>query len=1492
MKNISVLFLLLLMFSILKAQNPPQSISATVTNSDVLIEWTAPIDGILSELTWSGNTNNNAIGLSNGGSFAIAARWEPSMISQYDGAQIHQVSFFPNSSNSTYTLKIWKGSNAVTLVYSQMISTFISEEWNTITLNNTVIVDGNSELWIGIEISHPENEFPAGVDEGPAIAGFGDLINLQGVWETISSYGLDQNFNLKAILVDSQGRSVSLTEETIAKHDYKNNGTLNFIETEPSSAPILNGTNEIPDAYKLFRNQQLITSTAALSYSDQGLSNGIYTYAVSAVYGENESSSIQTTAQIGTPSLSISPDPFIDTLPIDQYVYREIVLSNTGNIDLNWQVQSNSYDINVTTYQGTIAPGTTQSIEIIFNTYGFIGGTYIRNLSFTTNDINLPAFNYPLQFTIVAAPVLFLPQNTLNFGDIVAGQSVTRQFRIQNVGYGTLVINNISVDNASFTISNDLLEIAPFQYGNLMITFSPDSVQTYNGSLSFNTNAIGSSNVTIPLSGSGIVPSPLYLTADIINNKDVQLIWAPSSGNNGSWISYCTDNYNTSIGIAAAGSFTIAARWPVGSLQDYEGQSLIKAVFFPTSSTTTYILKIWQGPQASNLIHSQIIQSFQTNQWNEVEINNLIVIDPSQELWLGFEMNQPDNEFPAAVDEGPSAYGLGDMVNLGENWTPLSDFGFLNNWLIKGFVSDPQTSQTYELPVTIDLPLTNSAHHLISKTFEINNVAFNETGRSTPDFLGYNVYRNGSLLNNDLIQEINFLDEGLDFGTYEYGVTSVYDLGESIPKTDFVQFGGPVLAITPDAINDSIEAGETSFYELFFSNTGVSELNWTFVNLPYNMTASSNSGSLTSNQSAQITLNFNPQGFLFGNYNVTLLIATNNVNEPITEIPVNIVISSDLMITFNSDTLHFGMAPLGQQIIRPFKVFNNGNLPVYVFSAHSNTINFQPYVQNSELNPGDSINIIVSFQGNIVGPYDAMLSVEVYSQGFQLFEQYQIPMTAFVSLPPPSSLTASVSNDTVQLNWYPPGITPGILQYGAGESMSAIGYSAEGVLEAAARFGPAELMPFDGQVLSQVGFYTWSNLSTFKIKVYSGENAEILLLEQNVDAIAETGWNNVILNTPIPIVSNNWLWIGYEMTQSEPDFGAGIDAGPAVSNKGEMVSLNGGPWQTLSYYGLSYNWNIRGLLTDNNTNNKTLLSSGQSISRNAEPMGELVTSPIKIEHPTQKQVQTSVNGYNVYRDGLLLTSQPVQTIEFLDILTGLGSYLYEVTAVYDQGESIPASVMVDLDSTVNMPEGWEFTKTAFVHNIYIPEQAAMRSGLNMIQGDAIGVFFNYNGQQVCAGSIVYENVQMLLRAYGDNSATPEKDGFNVGDLIYWKAHLHTTNQTYNLYVSYDFSMPQADGLFQILGLSMLSSMETGIVGIDEDNEKMKVNIFPNPNSGTFTIAGLQFTDQLSIFDITGRLVDLPISLQEAKTFTLQTKGVYLIEIRRNNDVLRKKLIVR
>lgn len=68
----------------------------------------------------------------------------------------------------------------------------------------------------------------------------------------------------------------------------------------------------------------------------------------------------------------------------------------------------------------------------------------------------------------------------------------------------------------------------------------------------------------------------------------------------------------------------------------------------------------------------------------------------------------------------------------------------------------------------------------------------------------------------------------------------------------------------------------------------------------------------------------------------------------------------------------------------------------------------------------------------------------------------------------------------------------------------------------------------------------------------------------------------------------------------------------------------------------------------------------------------------------QAEKQLVLSGYNVYRDGDLLTSSPVAATQYNDATVPMGRHAYVVTAVYDEGESSPSpEAVVEVSTSVS-----------------------------------------------------------------------------------------------------------------------------------------------------------------------------------------------------------------
>ena len=182
------------------------------TQNDILLTWTAPSGGQVDEwIHWDDGINNDAIGTGAATEFDVAARWEPAMLVDYDGASVTEVAFFPNEAAATYSVRVWLGAGAANMVVDQAVAAPLIGQWNYVTLDTPVAIDISQELWVGYYVNTTTG-YPAGCDAGPAIDGYGNMMNFGG-WQTLLQINpdLDYNWNIQVHVVSLSGDALQLS---------------------------------------------------------------------------------------------------------------------------------------------------------------------------------------------------------------------------------------------------------------------------------------------------------------------------------------------------------------------------------------------------------------------------------------------------------------------------------------------------------------------------------------------------------------------------------------------------------------------------------------------------------------------------------------------------------------------------------------------------------------------------------------------------------------------------------------------------------------------------------------------------------------------------------------------------------------------------------------------------------------------------------------------------------------------------------------------------------------------------------------------------------------------------------------------------------------------------------------------------------------------------------------------------------------------------------
>jgi hypothetical protein len=288
-------------------------------------------------------------------------------------------------------------------------------------------------------------------------------------------------------------------------------------------------------------------------------------------------------------------------------------------------------------------------------------------------------------------------------------------------------------------------------------------------------------------------------------------------------------------------------------------------------------------------------------------------------------------------------------------------------------------------------------------------------------------------------------------------------------------------------------------------------------------------------------------------------------------------------------------------------------------------------------------------------------------------------------LVPPTNLTAEIiDGNDVMLTWDAPAEPGDLLFYDNGINNDGIGTGGAADFDVAIRFEPSQLAPYNGYLLTTVDFFPREASCDYSIRVWQGVNGATLLVDQPVANPAIGEWNSITLDTPVEIDASQELWFGYR-NNTQAGYPAGCDAGPAVSGFGDMIFFQGS-WASMNEaYGLNYNWNLQGhvgIPVQNVTIAKPISIGETNIHHTLSVETNFKTGNLE---NSQNSNSRDFIGYNVYRNWMLL-AENVATTEFLDENVPDGTHHYYVTAVYDEGESLPTDYVEVVIEISDSPE--------------------------------------------------------------------------------------------------------------------------------------------------------------------------------------------------------------
>jgi hypothetical protein len=213
----------------------------------------------------------------------------------------------------------------------------------------------------------------------------------------------------------------------------------------------------------------------------------------------------------------------------------------------------------------------------------------------------------------------------------------------------------------------------------------------------------------------------------------------------------------------------------------------------------------------------------------------------------------------------------------------------------------------------------------------------------------------------------------------------------------FSSTGNPAISVNPAAFSDTLLSGGTTTEILTISNSGGAPTG----DLSYNITenpavdwleVNPTSGTLTANQSEDVTLVFNAAGLAVGDYTTTLEIGSNDPVTPLLTIPVALHVFDVPVIAAAPDSVIFDTLAVNTESSQLLYIINEGNAELSVVDIISTNDKFTVDTTHFSVPVNDSVGITVTFAPVLVGLHTGWLKIasndpntdtlHIYMEGF------------------------------------------------------------------------------------------------------------------------------------------------------------------------------------------------------------------------------------------------------------------------------------------------------------------------------------------------------------------------------------------------------------------------------------------------------------------------------------------------------------------------------
>lgn len=186
------------------------------------------------------------------------------------------------------------------------------------------------------------------------------------------------------------------------------------------------------------------------------------------------------------------------------------------------------------------------------------------------------------------------------------------------------------------------------------------------------------------------------------------------------------------------------------------------------------------------------------------------------------------------------------------------------------------------------------------------------------------------------------------------------------------------------------------------------------------------------------------------------------------------------------------------------------------------------------------------------------------------------------------------------------------------------------------------------------------------------------------------------------------------------------------------------------------------------------------------------------------------------------------------------------------GNYNPSAILDDGSCLMNAGLDFDFVNTGSNHTVFVSAEDMDVSNLGIQNGDLLGVFYINNGVYTCAGASEWSGVDIQVAAMGDDTTTPNQDGFLNGQEFVWAVQYAETGMSIFLEATYGSAPNNSSYVGNgISNIASFNPLDLDYVLGCTDSNYVEFNPFATEDDGsclTPIIAGCMNEDYLEYWD--------------------------------------------